>query len=50
MEETAYWMELLVESGIVPAGRMGDLLAEADELAAIMVTCVKKAKKRRGKG
>ena len=49
LEETAYWMELLVGSGVVPAGRMRDLQAEADELTAIMVTCVKKAKKRRGK-
>jgi four helix bundle protein len=44
LEETSYWLELLVESGIVAEARMADLLQEADELTAILVTCVKRAK------
>ena len=34
-DETVCWLELLSESGIVPAGKLNDLLAEANELVAI---------------
>ena len=44
IEETAYWLELLVEAGIVPAERLAPLRQETDELIAIFVTIVKKAK------
>ena len=44
LEETAYWLELLVESGIVPESRLAELLEEANQLTAILVTCVKRAK------
>jgi four helix bundle protein len=44
LEESAYWMELLVESDIVPETRLTDLQQEANELTAILVTCSKKAK------
>ncbi len=47
LEETQYWLELLSEAGIVPAGRLAPLLAEADELTAILVTCVKRIKERK---
>ena len=47
LEETQYWLELLSESGIVPADRLAPLLAEADELTAILVTCVKRIKERK---
>lgn len=47
LEETAYWLELLGESGIVPFSRLEDLQKEADELTAILVSSVKTAKKRR---
>ena len=46
LEETQYWLELLVESGIVPQERLTSLLQEASELTAILVTCVKKIKER----
>ena len=46
LEETQYWLELLSESGIVPADRLTPLLQEADELTAILVTCVKRVKER----
>lgn len=49
LEETAYWLELLSESGVVPASRLADLLEEADQLTAILVTCVKRAKSARRK-
>jgi four helix bundle protein len=44
IEETAYWLELLVESGIVPAAKMAELLDETDQLTAIFTTIDKKAK------
>ena len=47
LEETVYWFELLVDSGIVKAELLSGLLKEADELTAILVTSVKTIKKRR---
>ncbi|MEM6468486.1 MAG: four helix bundle protein [Planctomycetota bacterium] len=47
LEETAYWLELLVESGCMPESRLGDLMKETDELTAIFETCVKNAKSKR---
>jgi four helix bundle protein len=44
LEETSYWLELLTESETVPAERLADLLDEANQLTAILVTCVKKTK------
>lgn len=44
LEETAYWLELLVESGIVPAAQLQDLRNEADELTAIFVSSIKTTK------
>jgi four helix bundle protein len=49
LDETAYWLELLVEGGVVPAHRLQDLLQETEELIAIFVTVVKNAKDRRKK-
>ncbi|OVE82166.1 four helix bundle protein [bacterium M21] len=44
LEETAYWLELLVESDTVPKNKMNDLLQECDEIAAMFVASVKTAK------
>ena len=46
LEETVYWLELLVEAGIVNEERLKPLLQEADELIAILVSSVKRAKTR----
>jgi four helix bundle protein len=46
LDEAVYWLDLLAESGIVPATRLNDLRAEADELIAILVTCTKNARVR----
>lgn len=46
LEETKYWFELLAESGIVQPERLSSLVQEADELTAILVTCVKRVKDR----
>ena len=49
LDETAYWLELLVEAGIVPAEKLPPLLTETDELIAIFVTIVTKVKGGRRK-
>ena len=43
-DETAYWLELLVEEGIVPKNRLQPLLQEIDELIAILVTISKRSR------
>ena len=45
LDETAYWLELLVEAGIVPAPKLDELRRETEELIAIFVASVKTAKK-----
>ena len=44
IEETAYWLELLVEANIVSAGKLAPLRQEIDELTAIFVTIIKRSK------
>ncbi len=44
IEETASWLELLVESKIVTAEKLGPLQQECDELTAIFVTILKRSK------
>ncbi len=43
-EETEYWLELLVDSGYVSAGRMAALLDETRQLIAIFTTIDKNSK------
>jgi four helix bundle protein len=47
LDESAYWMELLSESGIIAPARLTELQKEVDELTAIFTTRVKNAKQRR---
>ena len=42
--ETRYWMRLLAASDIVSASSLADLLAESDELVAILTAIVRKAR------
>ena len=44
IEETEYWLELLVDSGCVPGAQMAGLLDETRQLIAIFTTIDKKAK------
>jgi len=46
LEETLYWIELLTDSGIVPAGKLADLIKECGEITAILVASVKTARGR----
>ena len=44
LDETAYWLELLAESSIVPDTKLADLRNECDQLLAIFTAISKKAK------
>ncbi len=44
IEETEYWLELLVDSGCVKAKRMNELLDEPRQLIAILTTIEKRSK------
>ena len=46
LEETIYWFELQIESGIFTADKLKNLQNESDELMAIFVSSVKKAKEK----
>jgi four helix bundle protein len=45
-DESLYWMELLIASGLVTRNRLTDLMAEGDELVAIAVASIKTARQR----
>ena len=44
IDETEYWLELIVDSGCIPADRMAELLDETRQLIAIFTTIDKRAK------
>ena len=50
LEETIYWMELIMEAKIISTNNMLELVEEAYELNAILTTCVKNVKANRSKG
>ncbi|MEO6333787.1 MAG: four helix bundle protein [Pyrinomonadaceae bacterium] len=47
LEETTYWLELLVEMNLFSAGKMQAIRQETQELTAIFVTIVKRVKARK---
>jgi four helix bundle protein len=46
-DETIYWLELLVEAGIVPESRVTHLLRESHEIVAMTVASIKTLRGRR---
>jgi hypothetical protein len=46
IEETAYWLELLVDANIVSTDKLATLRRECSELTAIFVTIVKRSKQQ----
>jgi four helix bundle protein len=40
-DETGFWLELIVDTGLQPAAKLSPLLKEADELTAIFVSSLK---------
>lgn len=49
LDETDYWLDLLVKAGIVPAKTLEPLIQETNELISIFVAIVTKIKRRIGK-
>ncbi len=43
-DETAFWIELAIEAGLISAAKSRDLLQEASELTAIMVASIRSAR------
>ena len=46
-DECGYWLELLIDSGLMTRQQLSDLLKEADELVAITVASIKTARQRK---
>ena len=46
LEESIYWIELLIEANIIAEIKIASLLKEANELISILVEMVKNAKRR----
>jgi four helix bundle protein len=46
-DESMYWMELLIESGLVKEILLTDLLDECNQIVAIVVSSIKTSKQRR---
>lgn len=49
LEETLYWMELLIGANIIPATRLQPLQQEADQLMRIIVSSLKTKKQGRAR-
>jgi len=48
-DETLYWLELLIESGLMPDSRLADLMKETDEIVAMTVASIKTLRTRQRK-
>jgi four helix bundle protein len=46
-DESLYWLELIVEAGLLPRDKVAPLAREADELTAIFTATSRTAKQRR---
>ena len=46
-DESLYWMELLIEAGLVEQNRLSGLMEEGDEIIAIVVSSIKTARKNK---
>jgi four helix bundle protein len=48
-DESLYWMELLIETGVVEKKRLEDLMKEGDEVLAMVVSSIKTSRKKLNK-
>jgi len=49
LDESLYWMEMLIEAKLVSENRLQDLMSEGDELLSIVVSSIKTTKSKRKK-
>ena len=47
-DESVYWMELLIESGLVSEARLAEILRETNEIIAMTVASIRTLQKRNG--
>lgn len=45
-DESLFWMELLVESGLVSQRKLGELMKEGDQIVSIIVAALKTTRQR----
>ena len=45
-DETLYWLELLIESEIIPAEKLNSLVKETNEITAMIVSSIKTLKSK----
>jgi four helix bundle protein len=45
-DESLYWMELLIESGVVPQNQLADVTKETNEITAMIVASIKTLRAR----
>lgn len=46
-DETEYWLELLVEAGLVPESQIADIYKETDEILSMTVASIKTLRNRK---
>ena len=46
-DEALYWMQMLVEADVIRASRLTELMNEADQIIAIVVSSIKTARARK---
>ena len=44
-DESAYWMELIIEAGIMKKSRVSNLLNEANEILSMVIASIKTCRK-----
>ena len=47
LDEATYWLDLLIDADVVPDTKMRPLCQEANELTAILVSCVRTTKTKK---
>ncbi|MFH5802882.1 four helix bundle protein [Alienimonas sp. DA493] len=49
-DESAFWLEMVMETGLLPRDRVLSLHREAEEITAIVVASIRTSKRNGGKG
>jgi four helix bundle protein len=45
-DETLYWLEIIIESGLLPENRVSDLMKETDEILSMVVASLRTLRKK----
>ena len=46
LDESLFWIELLVDSGLIPSTRLSDLIREGNELLAMVVASIRTSRRK----